>query len=94
MVFGLECLSGACPQREVRKYRTGAEPGGQILTLHEIGLLERPATSRLRLKWIAPTPLNAPGRIVCVSGNAPYPDRLVNAVSQTLDIRLYCRPES
>jgi hypothetical protein len=60
----------------------------------KIELLQRPATSRLRLKRIAPTPPNAPGRIVCVSGNAPYPDRLVNAVSQALDIRLYCRPES
>ena len=56
----LEYLSGAWPQREVRKYRTGSEPVVAILGLHEIELLQRPATSRLRLKWIAPTPPNAP----------------------------------
>jgi hypothetical protein len=64
------------------------------LALCEIKSLQCPATSRLRPERIAPTPPNAPGRIVCVRGNPPYPDRFVNAVSQALDIRLYGRPES
>ena len=56
--------------------------------------LQRPATSRLRSKWIAKGPANTPGWTVGVSWNAPQPDRFVDVVAEAIDIGMCRWPKS
>jgi hypothetical protein len=55
----------------LRSIFTGDSRNLQVLAWYGIRSRQCPATSRLRPKWIAPTPANAPRRIVGISWNAP-----------------------
>src|SRR5260370_39735630 len=85
LVAGARRSRATHQQAHLNSYSACRQQHRRIFARHRTGR-QCPATSRLRSQWIAPAPANAPTRIVRISRNSPYPDGLVNTVSEVLDI--------